>query len=213
MPSFYSLKSMLGVVLLVVMGTTATVDLQAQTRYRSLWDKRDDRKAFLFRDIKARNVGDNLTIAIIENTDVANSDSRGMSKATAKAASGGFSYGGFGAAGDASASIGSDSVREFDGDTNFSSDRQFIDRFSVTVIDTLPNGNMLVSGSRELLVEGDSRKLVLTGIVRGDDIRSDNSVRSSNVANLKIRYQGTGQETKFVNQGWLGKRLNKYWPF
>ncbi|MCP4082388.1 MAG: flagellar basal body L-ring protein FlgH, partial [Planctomycetaceae bacterium] len=64
MPSFYSLKSMLGVVLLVVMGTTATVDLQAQTRYRSLWDKRDDRKAFLFRDIKARNVGDNLTIAI-----------------------------------------------------------------------------------------------------------------------------------------------------
>jgi len=206
-------KILLSTSVMMVVSVMLSLSADAQTRYRSLWDKRDPRKAFLFQDIKARDVGDLLTIAIVENTDVANSDSRGMSKQTDTSASGGFSYDGFGASGDATASLGATSNRAFDGDTNFSSDRQFLDRFSVTVVDRLPNGNLVVSGSRDVMIEGDLRRLTLSGIVRGYDIRSDNSVLSTDVANLKTRYYGSGQETKFVNQGWLGKRLNKYWPF
>jgi len=213
MPQSTLRKVVLSTFVMMLLSVTLSQSAHAQTRYQSLWDKRDPRKAFLFRDIKARNVGDFLTIAIVENTDVANSDSRGMSKQTDTSASGGFSYNGFGASGDATASLGAKSSRAFDGDTNFSSDRKFLDRFSVTVIDRLPNGNMVVSGSRDVMIEGDLRRLTLSGIVRGDDIRSDNSVLSTNVANLKTRYYGSGQESKFVNQGWLGKRLNKYWPF
>ena len=215
MPSFLSGRTglLLMTIALSTVITAGSAQLQAQTRYQSLWEKRDQRKAFLFRDLKARHIGDILTVAIEENTDVANTDSRAMNKTTATSANGGFSYSGFGASGDATASITADSDREFEGDTNFSSDRQFLDRFSVTVVDVLPNGNLVVSGSREILVEGDHRRLVLSGIVRGEDIRSDNSVQSSSVSRLQIRYLGSGQETKFINQGWLGKRLNKFWPF
>ena len=210
----FSLRRLTGLsLLLIAMITAGSAKLQAQTRYQSLWEKRDQRKAFLFRDLKARSIGDILTIAIEENTDVANSDSRALNKTTSTSGSGGFAYSGFGSSGDATASINSDSERDFEGDSNFSSDRQFLDRFSVTVVDVLPNGNLVISGLREVLVEGDHRRLALSGIVRGDDIRSDNSVQSSNVARLQIRYLGSGQETKFTNQGWLGKRLNKFWPW
>lgn len=186
------------------------IDLQAQTQ--SLWDKRDQRKAFLFRDLKARSIGDILTIAITENTDVDNSDSRGLSKQSSSTANGGFGYSGV-SAGSAAAEINSQSQRDFAGDVNFSSARQFQDRFSVTVIDILPNGNLVVAGTRNVLVEGDEKTLTVTGIVRGDDIRNDNSVRSSSVANLDIKLSGKGTEQDFVKQGWLARKVNKLWPF
>ena len=81
------------------------------------------------------------------------------------------------------------------------------------MIDRLPNGNLVVSGSRDIVVEGDLRQLVLSGIIREFDIRDDNTVSSRNVAQLRIQYNGKGAETHFVNQGWLARRLNKWWPF
>ena len=179
---------------------------------QSLWQQRDQRKAFLFHDLKARCIGDILTIAISEDTDVANSDTRGMSKQTGSSAQAGFAYSGT-TSGDAAAQFNVDSQREFDGDVNFSSDRQFQDRFSVTVVDVLPNGNLVVTGVRDVMVEGDKKRLSVSGVVRGEDIRADNSVLSSNVAELRILYQGKGPESTFTNQGWLGRRINKFWPF
>ena len=184
-------------------------DLPAQ----SLWQQRDKRKAFLFHDLKARCVGDILTIAIDEETDVANSDTRGMSKQTATSANAGFAYAGNPSSGAASAQFNVDSDRDFAGDVNFSSDRQFQDRFSVTVVDVLPNGNLVVAGVRNVWVEGDQKRLSVSGIVRAYDIREDNSVQSSSVADLRIFYEGVGPESHFTNQGWLGRRVNKFWPF
>jgi flagellar L-ring protein precursor FlgH len=184
-----------------------------QASGQSLWEQRDQRKAFLFQDLKARCVGDILAVVISENTDVANSDSRGLNKSSAAEASGGFSWSGNSSSGSGDANVESASRRAFDGETNFSSDRQFLDHFSVTVIDVLPNGNLVVSGCREILVEGDTRKLELSGIVRESDIRPDNSVLSRNVAQLKILYTGDGVESAFVNQGFLGRFFNKVWPF
>lgn len=194
--------------LMVTVGTPSNASAQP----RSLWQKRDQRKAFLFQDLKARAIGDILTIAINENTDVANSDTRGMNKQTNVTGSGGFSYSGV-SSGSANASVTSDSQRGFSGDMNFSSDRQFLDRFSVMVIDILPNGNLVVSGSRNVMVEGDLKQLALSGVVRAQDIRNDNSVRSGSVSNLRITYVGEGHEQNFTNQGWLGRQVNKFWPF
>jgi flagellar L-ring protein FlgH len=209
MSSFKNSRATLALLSFLLVTLFAT-DLHAQTQ--SLWDRRDQRKAFLFRDLKARSIGDILTIAITENSDVENSDSRGLSKQSSSSANGGFGYSGV-SSGSAAAEINSDSQRDFSGDVNFSSARQFQDRFSVTVIDILPNGNLVVSGSRNVLVEGDEKTLTVTGIVRGDDILSDNSVRSSSVANLDINLTGKGTEQDFVKQGWLGRKVNKLWPF
>lgn len=180
---------------------------------QTLWEKRDTEKAFLFNDFKARKVGDLLTIIVNERTDVANSDSRELRKQTATDAGTQFSYGGSNASGSFDANIDSESTRDFNGDVTFSSDREFSDRFSVVVIDVLPNGNLLVAGKRSLIVEGDRKQLTLSGIIRKHDIRADNSVFSQQVAEMNIQFEGQGVESKFVNQGWLARRLNRLWPF
>ncbi len=184
-------------------------DAMAQT----LWQKRDPQKAFIFQDLKARRIGDNLTIIVNELTDVANSDSRGLNKQSSASADAEFSYGGTGSSGSGSIDFSSASRRQFNGDTNFSSEREFRDRFTVTVVDVLPNGNLVISGRRIIFVEGDRRWITLSGIVRDLDIREDNSVLSGKVANLSINYAGAGTEQHFINQGWFSKRINKLWPF
>jgi flagellar L-ring protein precursor FlgH len=81
------------------------------------------------------------------------------------------------------------------------------------VVDTLPNGNLVISGERSVGLEGDNRKLVLSGVVRSVDVSRDNVVSSQMVSNLKIRYEADqGAEKSFINQGWLGRKLNRLWP-
>jgi flagellar L-ring protein precursor FlgH len=126
------------------------------------------------------------------------------------------SYGGSGASGSLNADYDSASERSSNGETQYRSEREFLDKFTVMVIDTLPNGNLMVGGTRNVGLEGDYRKLVLTGIVRRADVQPDNTISSRLVYNLSLRYEtveGQGAERKFINQGWLGKKINKIWPF
>jgi len=202
-------KPLISLTIVVLASLLANGSVTAQ----SLWEKRNAGKAFLFHDLKARRVGDLLTIVINENTDVANADRRELSKQTSMDGGTNFGYGGSAASGSFNAALDGNTSRNFNGDVTFSSDRQFSDRFSVVVLDVLPNGNMLVAGKRSVLVEGDSKQLTLTGIVRAHDIRGDNSVLSQLVAEMNIHFEGQGVEATTVNQGWLNKHLNRLWPF
>jgi len=180
---------------------------------QSIWDKRTPLMESLYHDMKARRVGDLLTILINEGTEVANQDRRALSKKTDSEAGSDFSYGGSGAAGSFTAGLDGNSARNFNGSASFSSAREFSDRFSVVVLDVLPNGNMLVAGKRTVVVEGDKKQLTLTGTIRPWDIRSDNSVFSQQVAEMKIQLEGEGVEESTINQGWLNRKLNRLWPF
>ncbi len=182
-------------------------------RPSKLWETRDYRMANPLNDLKARQVGDILTVLINENTDVANTDSRSLSKEANSKAAGNFSYDSGGSTGSGTGSFDTQAGRSFSGDSNFSSAREFSDRFSVVVVDVLPNGNLVVSGKRTMIVEGDTRELSISGIVRDLDIRTDNSVLSNSIANLQMQFMGDGAESKFAHQGWLGKQINKLWPF
>ena len=193
-------------------------ELDAQTP--SLWQRRDPRMTSLIADVKAKRTGDLLFITIQERSDVDNTDQRLLQKLNNTSSSGDGNYalgGGIGtAAGNLSFSQDSAANRQFNGNTEFRSERGFTDRFTVHVVDTLPNGNLLISGSRDLTLEGDNRRLILTGIVRAADVTAANSVSSGLVSDLKIRYEshGTeGSEQAFVNQGWLGKKVNRLWPY
>ena len=176
---------------------------------QTLWEKRDARMANLYADNRARRVGDLVTILVSENTDVANTDQRGLAKQTASDADGQFNVQGSSVSGD----FDSTSNRTFNGTSNFSSAREFSDRFTVTVTDVLPNGNLVIHGIRQMQVENDVRTLTVSGVVRDLDVRNDNSVLSQNVANLQIRFAGKGPETRFTNQNWLTRRINRWWPF
>ncbi len=183
----------------------------------SLWQRRDQRRSNLIADVKARNPGDLLSITINEQSDVDNRDLRSMRKAASSGMEASGSYGlGNGSQGSLTSEYESAADRAINGDTQYRSEREFLDQFTVMVVDTQPNGNLIVAGTRNVSLEGDARKLVLTGIVRRADVQPNNTVSSRLVYNLSLQYEsveGQGAEQKFINQGWLGKKLNKFWPF
>ncbi len=189
----------------------------AQATVQSMWQKRDPAKVFLFYDTGARGIGDVITVEIQENTGVKNQDSRQLGKDAQTSAHFDFDTSTSGDIGAGSAAASTDSNltsnRKFNGSAKFSSDRAFKDRVTVTVIDIQPNGNLVVAGTRQLGVAGDSRTLLISGIVRPYDVRPDNSVQSQYIANFKMSYEGTGVERVFTNQGWLSRIGNKLWPF
>jgi flagellar L-ring protein precursor FlgH len=184
----------------------------------SLWQRRDPALANQFADVKASRPGDLLVVVINERSDVENRDQRLLQKQNSSSSEASFNYAANGDISNGSGGIGFDqdsaASRDFNGNTQYRSEREFLDRFTVTVVDTTPNGNLLVSGTRHVSLEGDQRTLVLTGIVRAVDVLANNSVPSQRVANLDIRYASDyGAEQKFINQGWLGKKLNRWWPY
>ncbi len=180
---------------------------------QSLWQNRRQPYASFYSDSKARNVGDLLTIVVSENTNAENRDQRSLNK-------NGDSSGNFalsGAAGDSSVDanfdFGTQSKRGFGGSTEFSTERGFQDRITVSVVDVLPNGNLLIGGKRCVMVQGDYRTLVVSGTVRGLDIASNNTVRSQDISDFNMAYEGSGKESRFTEQGWMSKIVNRVWPF
>lgn len=184
---------------------------------QSLFERRSALQVDQCSDYAARGRGDLLSVLIAESTDVANRDERSLDKTGNTGITKNLNYGFGGDLGDANgtASIGdtNTATRGFSGDTEFRSARQFTDKFTVQVIDVQPNGNLLISGTRTISLQGDQRELKLTGIVRQFDVLPNNSIPSYMVANLKIELEATGTEQAFNNQGWLSKKVNKIWPF
>lgn len=182
-----------------------------------LWNRRSPYQTYLYQDTKARRPGDLVTIVINENTDVDNSDSRNLNKTNNtgfKLDFNGAAGGDIGSqSGTATIDANQSSNRSMNGNTSYSSDRDFSDRVTVSVLQVMPNGNLIIGGSRRILVEGDERILTLRGIVRALDINPDNTVPSRLIADLHVFYEGNGPESRFVNQGWFSRCFNKVWPF
>ncbi len=186
-------------------------------RADSLWSRRDPRSAFLFVDSRARRVGDVLTIVIEETTGVDNKDERQMSKDTKAGGILGFkgstTAGKLSRAGQVDVDVSGSSTRSFDGKSQYSVGRHFQERVSVTVVDVLPNGNLVITPYRRRVVSGEERLTRLSGIVRPIDVALDNTVQSQFIANLQVDYVGRGAESRFTNQNYFGRVLNYLWPF
>lgn len=183
----------------------------------SIWERRDPRAAYLFMDNRARRVGDLLTVMVNESTDASNTEQRKMAKDTA--ASGKFNFAGktsgnsAGQAAAAALSIDQSADRSFQGSAQYQSNRQLLDGLMVTVVDVLPNGNLVVEGSRRRRVSNETRWLRVTGVVRPNDIMIPNMINSQSIADINIVYEGGGAESRFTNQGWMGRLTNKLWPY
>ena len=184
---------------------------------QSLFERCDKHRISPVTNNVARSRGDLLVVLINENSDVENIDERSLDRAGSSALNGALNYGLTGNLGtqNGNANLGqsSNQTRSFSGDSEFRSERQFLDRFTVTVIDVLPNGNMLIEGKRKVTLQGDARTLQLTGVIRNIDVLPNNVVSSQLVGNLQIKLLADGTEEEIGKQGWLGRRLNKWLPF
>ena len=203
----------LGVIFFVAGIAVAPHDAMAD----SLWKKRDPQRAYLFYDSRARNVGDLLTLIISEASEVENSENRSMDKNSSNGVSGDYAAGSSGGlatqAANASLDFASSAKRAFSGKANYRDSREYTDHITVTVVDVLPNGNMVISGRRCLSIAGEQRTLVVSGVVRPIDLGPDNKISSRYVADLKTVYEGEGTSKKFTRQGWFSRAANKVWPF
>ncbi len=83
----------------------------------------------------------------------------------------------------------------------------------VRVRQVTPNGDLYVEGSKVVLVGQEEHHLYLSGIVRAADVRPDNSVFSSQVADAEIEYTGRGDVSNQQRPGWGARLLSVIWPF
>ena len=84
---------------------------------------------------------------------------------------------------------------------------------SVTVVEILANGNLMVRGEKQLALTEGSEVIQVSGIIRPDDVSPNNMVQSRRLANAQIAYRGTGDMANATKPGWGTKALLAIWPF
>jgi flagellar L-ring protein precursor FlgH len=84
---------------------------------------------------------------------------------------------------------------------------------SVTVVDVLANGNLMVRGEKQLALTEGAEIIQVSGIIRPEDISPNNTVQSRRLANAQIAYRGSGDMANAAKAGWGTNALMKFWPF
>ena len=104
--------------------------------------------------------------------------------------------------------------REFTGEADSSQSNSLTGEITVTVVDILPNGNLVVQGEKWLTLNQGKEYIRIAGVIRPQDVTSDNTVTSTKLADAQIAYSGEGFLADANNQGWLTRFFNsKWWPF
>jgi flagellar L-ring protein FlgH len=183
----------------------------------------------LFQDTKARRNGDIVTVKIEESSKASN-------KANTKTARDSSTTAGIDAMlgvetwwqdkvlrwlgsdmpkvnpfGSASVKGGMKSDFEGDGSTTRSGDLTAY--ITCRVTEVMPNGNLRIVGTREVMVNHETQVIILSGTIRPRDISSANVIRSIFVSDAKIAYSGSGVIDDRQRPGWLANFFEAVWPF
>ncbi len=89
----------------------------------------------------------------------------------------------------------------------------FVSSISVTVIEVLSNGNLVISGEKQVRINGDTESIRLSGVVNPRDIGADRTVSSLKVADARIEQQTKGNNRLYNEPGWLSKIFLSILPF
>ena len=167
---------------------------------------------YLFEDVKARRVGDLITVVLQESINASKSASTEADK-------------------DSNVDIpqptlfGKDNrinelindfeaTREFEGDGETTQENSIEGNITVTVHKVYPNGYLLVKGEKLLELNEGSEVVRITGIVRPVDITPDNTILSNQIANAQIAYKGKGIVSDSSKAGWLTRFFySAIWPY
>ena len=190
-----SLSKLLGLTIIWMMLTTG------QTMASSLWSD-GAQTSVLFGDQRARAVGDILTVVVNESSTASRSGSASNSKAAANNVDKGTGLLGF----IPDSTLSQDDSFKAQGTINNSN--KVTARLTVKVIEVKPNGNLVISGVQNIRQNGEEQRINISGQVRPSDIRADNSVLSSNIADAKLLVTGSGPLVNKQRQGILTQIWN-----
>lgn len=109
--------------------------------------------------------------------------------------------------------FGTNSSSSDSGSVKTQLDETFSTTISAIIEETYQNGNYYIRGIKELLIEGQKQKIIISGVIRPYDISSENSINSSQIANLKLLYDKDGVESEILDAPWGTKFLRSIWPF
>ena len=165
----------------------------------------------LFEDRSARLVGDTLTIVINEKTQAGKKGSSSGSKTGVIDSSISTVVGlplkmfqGLG--------VTADSSNQYDDDSAVNSSNTFNGSVTVTVVEVLPNGNLVVAGEKQIALDKGTEYIRLSGVVQPDSIRAGNTVSSTKVADARIEYRTTANFDKAEMMSWMARFFLSFVP-
>jgi len=174
----------------------------------------------LYADLKARTVGDVVTITISEKASASKQASTSTDRTTSMTASipnlFGLENSEWIAANpnvDLSNLVTANFANNFAGAGTTVRKEDLVASLTAQVVNVYSNGNLKIRGGKEVQVNNEIQIIYMTGIVRPTDIMANNTVDSKHVLNAKISYTGKGAISDKQKPGWLMRSLDNIWPF
>jgi flagellar L-ring protein precursor FlgH len=170
---------------------------------------------FLYRDVKARNVGDILTIQVVENASATNSATTATQKkgdvSLSAPALAGLEHG--------NSALNFSNILQAAGGLNFNGtgsttrSGQLQAEISARVVQVFPNGDLRIEGSKVVTINGERQTLIIGGLVRNHDVSPANVISSSAIANMDVKFDGKGVVADSNKPGWFYKLYSIINPF
>lgn len=182
----------------------------------SLWT--ESVEASLYTELRARRVGDIVTVRIVE-------DPKAELKADTKTSRSSSIHAGLEALGYMEAlaaknprldpdNLFNASIRsQHDGKGSSNREGSVKAYVSAVVEEVLPNGHLIIRGKREIRVNNETQYILLSGLIRPEDVNARNEIASTYVADAQIVYAGVGPVSDKQRPGWLGRVVDYVWPF
>lgn len=169
---------------------------------KSLWNAESIN---LFSNNKAMRIGDIVTVIIVEDASASSQTQMKLTKANEISANG-------------TASGALDFIPLFTGKIDYSKDQQGKGQTSMggqmsaqvtaEVVEIRPNGNLVIEGSRQVEINEDTDQITIRGIIRPEDIASDNTILSTYLSDAQVSYTGTGPSKNAARQGLIARLLD-----
>ncbi|CAH2605449.1 Flagellar L-ring protein (plasmid) [Rhodovastum atsumiense] len=187
------------------------------TQQGSLW--RRGAKTF-FRDPRARGVGDLLTVSVNmqEQAEFANQTALQRDTANGMTVPNLFGLGTFigrviPGLKNTDPTIATTGQEKTEGKGDIKRSENIRLAVAATVLRVLPNNNLEIAGSQQIRLNNELRELQIRGIVRPEDIRSDNTIPSEKIAEARIAYGGRGVSSDLQRPKWGQDLLQRFQPF
>jgi len=162
----------------------------------------------LFADQKAARPGDAVLVLVVETSSASN-DARTSSERESNLSLSASGKNGNSTPLDIAGGISTGG--SFRGEGATSSRGSVRAKVSARVESVLPNGNLMITGNRTIIVNNEEQVITLSGVIRPSDIMADNAVYSYNISDARIAFEGSGIVSRVQGPGWITKFL--YWLF